>query len=188
MRIKKTAAGLLAALMILLCFAACAGSSGYDIPELHLSWDMTPEQAKQKCTVETTVDESSERTILSYIRTTKDKKVSIAGMTLAILFVAFDENGEMVQITAGFEDRDKGYESASISDIQRAFTKQYGEPTVELQSKEQLGFSSYTVYTYGWKTDRFVAVASGSNDMLGGNATVKLFPPTMSLNVEESNP
>lgn len=190
MRIKKLIAGLIVGLMILTGSAACAGSSNYDFPELHISWNMTSEEAKKKCTVETTTDESSDRTILTYIRSVKDeKKVSIAGLNLSAFFLMFDENGEMIKMIASFEDQDRWYETASIKDIQKAFTKEYGTPDIDFQTREQMtSFSSYVVYTYGWKTDHFIAIASGSDNALGGSTTVMFYPPTMSLDFEESNP
>ena len=190
MRIKKLIAGLIVGLMILTGSAACAGSSNYDFPELHISWNMTPEEAKKKCTVETTTDESSDRTILTYTRSVKDeKKVSIAGLNLSAFFLMFDENGEMIKMIASFEGQDRWYETASIKDIQKAFTKEYGTPDIDFQTREQMtSFSSYVVYTYGWKTDHFIAIASGSDNALGGSTTVMFYPPTMSLDFEESNP
>lgn len=191
MRIKKVISVFLIAAMMPVILSACAASSKYDIPELHISWDMTIEEAMKNCTVETTKQNDHTLVYLGSLDD-KNKKPVIAGMTVSGFFLLFDEeNGMAVKLIPMFEGSSSyDLKGPSVAKLADAFTKAYGEPYIHLTSKQQLtAFSTVeTEHTYGWSTEKFVVIVTGTDNSLYSSPRVSFYPAGIGDETEQNNP
>ena len=126
---------MLLALLMLLPLCACGGEVHYSaIPELMLSWEMSPDEVIKSSEFNYSLSENDGATILN-TSVIYQKLPDLCGLPLWSCTILFDNDGNMKEIRLMYMATD-----FTFSRIAEAYTKQYGEPSVQAL---QLGNSHY---------------------------------------------
>lgn len=125
---KPVALLLVFALMLALC--ACGGGSYTAVPELKLSWDMSPEEVQKASPVKTIY--STREDGYSFVSSEPGQKLPrIAGVPLSLFACVFDRD-RMIQVRVSIEYSETKKNTIVIYDYKTVvdlFTKEYGQPT-----------------------------------------------------------
>lgn len=140
---------------ILASLCGCSSSRSYDIPELHVSLDMSQDEIISSAKGKPASEEYNGKT---YISSTESKLPAVLGLPLRAYTIQFNED-KISGVILHFDANNIGiHPLASYSQVVSAYTEKYGEPTNTVSAVLS---KSYTTYELENMTIQVVADITG---------------------------